>query len=169
MRSRSPPTDSTPCVFPSVILVRGSTALLPVPRSPSALLFNWAVEVLRRAAAHGCTDRYPQAHERPETRGRTHTRPRSSSFLSLSEVLLPFPCVLCLSALSSSSGPAAPLFVAGEAGERACELNLLPLGFLLSRLNLYSRRDPMELNHVGTGHFCLPQRGKAPAAVSALE
>lgn len=34
------PTDSTPCVFPSLILVRGSTALLPVLWSPSALLFN---------------------------------------------------------------------------------------------------------------------------------
>ena len=47
------PTDSIPCAFPALILVHGSAALLPVLWSPSALLFNWADEMLRSAMKEG--------------------------------------------------------------------------------------------------------------------
>ena len=88
-------------------------------------------------------------------------------FLSLSAVLLLLPCVLLLSRsllLLLPPCPAASLLLAGELRELACELNPLPLGFLLTCLKLYSRKDPMELNYVGTGHFCLFQWEKAPSA-----
>lgn len=165
------PTDSTPCVFPDIIiLVHGSTALLPVLWSHQrCCLIGWArcCGVPWSMGARTDTHMRMSAHRHVHRRACKHTRPRMSSFPSLSDVLLPFMRVLFLSCsllLLLPPCPAAPLFLAGEEKELPCKLNLLPLGFLLSCLNLYSRKGPVELNYVGTGHFCLFQWGKSPAA-----
>lgn len=90
-------TNSIPGVFPGLLLVRGSTALLQVLWSPSALLFSQADEVLQSALKHGRQHGYAHVHERAAHVPCTAPSPSA-----------PFP-VRALSLLLFAAPPPAPL------------------------------------------------------------